>query len=318
MKRATLAVGIVVLAVCAFGQTYPAAPQNQPTPQTQPAAQPGAAQTPQPAAPQGRHALQAKTQPEYDAFNAVGAIKGDPVAMEKAADDFAVKFPDSELTALLYKNVMRAYQTANNADKMLEIGRKVVKLDPDDAEALISVGEVITERTRTTDLDRDEKLEEADKLAKHALDNIDNIAVPEGTTPERLEAYKRFLRAGAYFVMGTSAATREKYADAEANFRKALDADPAQPDPFTVLRLALAIDKEATAMPQGADKQARYAEALKHADRAVQMTQETSGVGKTARNEQARLAILARNGQAAPAAQPTSPSTQQPSTTTNK
>ena len=50
--------------------------------------------------------------------------------MEKAADDFATKFPDSELRVLLYKAAMRGYQNANNGDKMLEEAQKLLKLDP--------------------------------------------------------------------------------------------------------------------------------------------------------------------------------------------
>ena len=43
----------------------------------------------------------AKTQPEFEAYKAAMALT-DPAALEKAADDFATKFPDSELRTMLY------------------------------------------------------------------------------------------------------------------------------------------------------------------------------------------------------------------------
>ena len=55
------------------------------------------------------------------------------LALEKAADDFAAKFPDSELRVLLYRVDMNGYQNANQADKMLEVGHKILAIDADDS-----------------------------------------------------------------------------------------------------------------------------------------------------------------------------------------
>ena len=41
----------------------------------------------------------------------------------------AIKYPDSELRVLLYRQTMHSYQSANNADKMMDAGRKVLKID---------------------------------------------------------------------------------------------------------------------------------------------------------------------------------------------
>ena len=74
-------------------------------------------------APQGKRPPQAKTQPEYEAYKTAVALT-DAAASEKAADDFAAKFPDSELRVMLYKSTMRIYQRAGNSDKIVEMGRK--------------------------------------------------------------------------------------------------------------------------------------------------------------------------------------------------
>ena len=285
MKQAAMLVVILALATFVSAQT-----------QTPPAQSSTPATTPP---PQGKRPPQAKTQPEFDAYKAAAA-NTDGAALEKAADDFAAKFPDSELRILLYRTAMHTYQSANNPDQMLEMGRKVLKIDPDDPEALVGVAQVLAERTRETDLDKDQRLDEGTKLALHAIETTDtDITVPAGTPQDKVDAYKGFLRSTAYYVLGTIQYTREKYADAESYFRKSLDAFPSQPDPLAVLRLALSLDK-----------QEKYPEALKFANQAVDMTQSSQGstLATLSRNERDRLVQLTGG---APAAKPPA-STQTP------
>ena len=224
--------------------------------------------------------------------------------MEKAADDFATKFPDSELRVLLYKPAVRTYQNANNGDKMSDEAQKLLKLDPDDPEALIAVSEVIAEHTRDTDLDKDQRYEQARKSAQHALETIDtDVPIPANTPQSQIDAYKGLLRSTAYSVLGTIQYDQEKYAEAEGYFRKSIDAYPSQPDPVVVLRLALALDK-----------QGKYPDALKEANRAVELTQEGSAAGTTARHERDRLVQLT-GGIAPSGASPPPASKPQASTT---
>jgi tetratricopeptide (TPR) repeat protein len=241
----------------------------------------GAQTTGVPAVPQGKRPPQAKTQPEFDAFN-VATKNTDPAALEKAADDFAAKFPDSELRELLYKAAMRGYQNANNRDKALDMGRKCLTYDPNDPEALITVAEALTESTRDTDLDRDQRLDEASKAAQKSLQTVDtDIAFPAGTPQDKVDQYKGMLRSTAYSVLGALDFNKNNFTGAEANFRKSIDAFPQQPDPVTILRLSLALDR-----------QNKYPEALTYANKAVEMTQEGTGAGSLARRERDRLVQL--------------------------
>jgi tetratricopeptide (TPR) repeat protein len=283
----------------------------------QPGAAPGAAQQggagqAVPAVPEGKRPPQAKTQPEFDAFKTASAgcepTEGEKLQMQKdpasapkilndvadrcakGAEEFAAKFADSELRLLLYKTTMRAYQNANNADKMLDMARKCLALDPNDPEALVGVAEVLTERTRDTDLDKDQRLDEATKAAQKALQTVDtNVALPAGTPQDKVDQYKGLLRSTAYSVLGALDFNKNNFAGAEANFRKSIDAFPQQPDPITVLRLSLALDR-----------QNKYPEALTFANKAVGMTQEGSNAGSLARRERDRLVQLT-GGTPAPA-----------------
>jgi tetratricopeptide (TPR) repeat protein len=300
MKRATIILGMLAVSAFAVAQQQPAPTQQKPPAGAQGATQQGAAAP----APQGKRPPQAKTQPEYEAYNAAVANQKDPAAMEKAADDFATKFPDSELRVLLYKAAMRGYQSANNGDKMAEMAQKLLKLDPDDPEGLIASAEVIAERTRSTDLDKDQRFDQATKFAQHALETIDtDVPIPAGTPQAQIDAYKGLLRSTAYSVLGTIEYDQEKYAEAEGYFHKSIDAFPAQPDPVVVLRLALALDK-----------QAKYADALKEANRAVELTQEGTAAGTTARHERDRLmqltgSVIPNSSGPAPASKPPAPAT---------
>jgi tetratricopeptide (TPR) repeat protein len=292
MKRAAVILAILSLGILSFAVWAEARTSGQPAQQNAPAA--GQAAPAQGATgPQAKRPPQAKTQPEFDAYK-VAAASPDAAALEKAADDFATKFPDSELRVLLYKSAMRNYQSANNGEKTEAMGRKVLSFDGDDPEALVIVAEVIAERTHDSDLDKDQRFSEAIAMAQKATQTVDtDVQVPAGTPQEKIDAYKSLLRSNAYSILGTIEFKKENYPKAQEDLQKSIDAFPSQPDPVVVLRLALALDK-----------QGKYPEALKAANRAVELTQENTAIGTPARRERDRLQQL--TGGAAPA-QPQSP-----------
>jgi len=271
MKRTAMVIAVLGMCSLSFAQDKPAA-QNPPAGQaTGPAA-----------APQGKRPPAAKTQPEYDAFNAAKQLP-DAAAVEKAADDFATKFPESELRVELYKLAMQKYQQANNADKMLEMAQKALTYDADEPLALLGVAQVMAERTRDTDLDKDQRLAEAKKDAERALGTIDTDLPTTGYAPEQLTAYKGFLKSDAYAILGTLAFNAKNWPEAETDLRKSIDAFPQQLDAIAVFRLAVALDM-----------QNKIPDAMKYADQAVDLTKDRpdSPAGKAARAEKDRLTKL--------------------------
>ena len=273
MKRA--ATLFAVLAMTGFG-----AAQTQAQPPA-PSAEPQARAT----QPTGRPPIQAKNQAEYQAWQTAIANAQNPEAMAKAADDFAAKFPDSDLRVLLYRAAMNSYRTAGNSDKMMDMGLKVLGIDKHDPEALIVVAQVLQEHTSPTDLDRDQRENQAVSFAQHSLETVEtNLAVPAGSPPEKVEAYKRYLRSTALAIVGTIQYKREQYPDAEASLRKSVEADSSNPDAVVILRLALTLDQEK-----------KYSDALQQANRAVELTQDSTDVGKMARDERDRL-VMVTNG----------------------
>jgi tetratricopeptide (TPR) repeat protein len=276
MKRAAIVVAMLTMCAWSFGQsTDKPAAQNPPAGQ---AAQPAG----QASAPAGKRPPKVNSQEEFNAYKTAAALT-DAAALEKGSDDFAAKYPESELRPLLYRSAMQRYQSVNNSDKMLEMAKKVLALDPDDPEALVGVSQVLAERTRDTDLDRDQRLAESRKDAERALQTVDTDIPSSGYPPEQLTAYKGYLRSEAYAVLGKLSSDAKNWPDAESNLRKSIEAFPQQVDSIAVLRLAVALDM-----------QNRIPEALKYADQAVELTKDRpdSGAGKAARDEKDRLTKL--------------------------
>lgn len=268
MKRTAVVIAVLGMCVCGWGQQKPAA-QAAPAGQT-------------PAQPQGKRPPQAKTTAEFEAYKAALALT-DAAAAEKAADDFATKYPDSELRLGLYKAAMQKYQQANNGDKTMEMARKALTFDADDPEALVGVAQVLAEQTHDTDLDRDQKLAEAKKDAERALVTVDTDVPTYGYPPERIDQFKRYVKSEAYAILGTLASNAKNYPEAESHLRKSIEVFPEQVDSVAVLRLAVALDM-----------QNKFPDALKYANQAVDLTKDRpdSPAGKAAREEQDRLTKL--------------------------
>jgi tetratricopeptide (TPR) repeat protein len=270
MRRTAILIAVLGMSVGSVAQG-----NNKPAAQSAPATQAAPA-------PQGKRPPQAKTQAEFDAYKAAIAVT-DAAGLEKAADDFAAKFPDSELRVVLYKAAMERYQRANNADKMMEMAHKALGYDADDPEALLGVAQGISEELHDTDLDKDQRVAEAKKDAERALVTIDTDIPTTGYAPEQLAMFKNRSRSDAYAVLGTLAFKVNNWPEAETELRKSIDADPQEPDSVAIFRLAVALDM-----------QNKIPEAMKYADQAVDLTKDhpDSGVGKAARDEKDRLTKL--------------------------
>lgn len=257
-----------------------------------PAQQPPAAtSTPAPAA--GRRPPQARTQPEFKDYNAAYALTGG-AAMEKAANDFAEKYPSSELRAYLYAKAMHEYQTENNSAKMLAMGEKVLALDPDNAVALVLTATMLSDNLSDTDPDRAQKIAVIKKNAQRALDTVDVTVVPgPGTSPEQITTYKNTLRSMAHSALAITALKAGDNSGAEKEFRIAADLSQAQPDPFVWYHLALA-----------QDHQGKYPEALASVNKALQYTGSNPELGKLAAGERERLVQLTTAPSGSPQPQP--------------
>jgi len=289
------------------GATAPAAQSQQ-----QSAPQPGAqGQQPAQSAPAqqapGKKRPEAKTQEEFQAFQQAQASQT-PDALEKAAADFATKYPQSELRTLLFSRAMMMYQQQNNPDKLIDMARKVIAIDPTDAVSNVFLATFLPERVRESDLDRDEKFAESTKAADTALANVDNLSAD--APADKVEANKNLIRSMAYSAKGTIALNKKDYATAEQDLKKGIDAGKeVNSDPVMYLRYSVALDN-----------QKKYQEALAAANKAIELSPPGSAYYNLANQEKQRLTQLmgTNPGAAKPAATtPPTPQTQPTTPQTN-
>ena len=272
------------------------------------------AQNAQPGASGGKHPPQAKTQAEYKDFNAASSTSGGD-GLEKAADAFAGKYPDSELRPILYAQAMRQYELESNSAKMLAMGEKVLVYDPDNVVALVLTATVMSDDLTQVDpgqagsasagdnQEREQKIAAIRKNAGRALATVDSsFTAPAGTTPEQITAYKNRLRSMAHSALGITNLKTDDNAGAEKEFKTAAELGQAEPDPFVFYHLALA-----------QDHQKKYSEALASVDQALKSAGSAPDLAKLASGERERLVKLTGTDTppGAPAAQPSPAKPQQ-------
>ena len=283
----------LLLVAAAMGQPS-TPPANSPSSSSQASGQSSSQQIPPPQAnitnPKGKRPPSAKTKPEYDQYLAA-VNTADPAQAETLAREFEVQYPKSELLPFVYQQVMGKYQKADNGDKTLDMGRKVLQYDPDNVGALVMVATVLAERTRQTDIDRDQRLKEATGDAQHALDDLrdGNYMLAANATPEQVQQFKDQVAGMAYQALGKSEMERENYTAAEQDLRKATETSAGKGDAIVWYRLGLALDR-----------QNRYTDANAAITTAVALAPADSAVANMAKNEQSRLKQLLAEGASAP------------------
>jgi tetratricopeptide (TPR) repeat protein len=95
----------------------------------------------------------------------------------------------------------------------------------------------LAQRTREFDLDREEKLNRAEKLAKGAIELVKTAVKPNpSVTDEQWETAKKEYTGQAFEGLGMAAMARKDNEACAANLQLAVD-NSAQPDPATLVRL---------------------------------------------------------------------------------
>jgi tetratricopeptide (TPR) repeat protein len=244
-----------------------------------------------------RRPPQAKTQAEYADYNSAYALTGG-ATVEKAASDFAAKYPASELRPYLYSKAMHEYQNENNPGKMLAMGDKVLALDPDNSIALVLTATVLADSLSDGDLDRQEKIAEIKKNSTRALETVDSAFVaPANATPDQIAVYKSTLQSMAHSALGIMELKTGEDAAAERDLLQAADLNKTQPDPYIWYHLALAQDHLATAMANPQQQKKKYIEAMGSVNQAVQYAVNNPDLARLAQGERDRLQQLVGNAE---------------------
>ena len=235
--------------------------------------------------------------------------KTEPALVEAAADDFAAKYPNSELRASLYIRAMNLYSQSNDTEKVIVTGEKAIADDPINPIPLVQVASAIAETTRETDLDREQQLALAAKDAHAAIDNIDTgLILPANADPQKVAAAKRNIQTMAYDTLGMIDMNKKDYPAAEQHLQKAIELSKDNPEAVLYLRLSVA-----------QDHLQQYPQALDSANKAVRYAKDGSAAQNLGKQQQSRVQKLMAAaavageapapGAATPGAAPGSPAT---------
>jgi tetratricopeptide (TPR) repeat protein len=179
---------------------------------------------------------------EFDAYMAVQNAAS-PDARIEAADKFVESFADSTLKSAVLFMAADAAERKNDIPKALTYAQNALEADAKNFEAMLLISGELARTSREHDLDLEEKLTRADKLAHDALEAVNGAAKPNATmTDDQWTSYKKDKIAEAHTDLGMIANDRKKYDVAIVEFKTSVDTG-ATMDPTRMIRLAAAYDQ---------------------------------------------------------------------------
>lgn len=206
------------------------------------AAQQPAAPAQQPAAPAPKGPAP-KSQGELDAVKALFAAQSSgPDAIIAAAENLIDKYKDTEFKEIALYFEAVAYQQKRDPIKAQIYAEQVLAINPNNFQANLMDGELITQSVHENDLDKEEKLAKAEKLLNQAVTDVNAAPKPNPQlTDEQWAENKKYVVAEADSDLGLVALDRKQYDKAATQFKAANDLDP---QPAYQVRLASALQSQ--------------------------------------------------------------------------
>jgi tetratricopeptide (TPR) repeat protein len=184
-------------------------------------------------------AQKVKSKSEGEALQAI-QTEQDPTAIMTKVDAFVAKFADTEFKAWAYSRAAEAAERKGEGPKVIIYADLALEADPKAYHPMLMEAAELARSTRENDLDKDEKLAKAEKLAKQAIDLAPNAAKPNPNIPDaQWEEIKKEFVGDAHRDLGMIATVKKKYDVAITEFKQAVEI-PHDPDVPTFIRLAAA------------------------------------------------------------------------------
>ena len=178
-----------------------------------------------------------KSKAELEALQAIQAEQ-DPAAKMAKVDAFIQKFADTEFKEWAYSRAAEAAESKNDSAKLIIYSELAIDANPKAYSPMLMEAAELARTTRENDLDKDEKLAKAEKLAHQAMELIPTAVKPNPQIPDdQWEGVKKDYLGDAHRDLGMVASVRKKYDIAIAEFKEA-SGIAAHPDPAVYVRLA--------------------------------------------------------------------------------
>lgn len=219
MKRVLVTL-VLALTTAAWGQG--SSPSQQPPAGQQPAQQPSTGQQPasgesQANVPTSQKVI--KDPAEYNAY--ITALNTtDPAAQGAAMEAFVAQYPNSIVKIDALEQAMNAYQKANNQQKVEQIARQILTIDPNHVRALAIV--VYIERGQIRDAATGAK---ARADAERGLQELPNWK-PTDVSGAELEKLRNQMTSIFAGTAAFGALQQKDYANARKFYEEALKVDP--------------------------------------------------------------------------------------------
>jgi len=211
------------------------------------------AQDKQPAGPRP------KSKAEYDALNKMFSAT-DPDSKIAAGEEVIQNFEKTDFKAIVFFTIADAYSKKKDDVKTIVYGERALEVDPKNFQAALLLAQTIAVKVRDNDLDKDERLNQAEKYSKLALDVVPSAPKMNASmTDEQWADAKKDLMADAHQYLGIIAMDRKKYDVAVAEYSEAVNGAHT-PDPAAIVRLA-----------QADNKAGKYDDAIANADKVMAM-----------------------------------------------
>jgi tetratricopeptide (TPR) repeat protein len=134
-----------------------------------------------------------------------------------------------------------AWQQKRDFDKAQVYAERALDANPKNFQASLLLAELLAQRTRENDLDKEEKLAKSEKYANDTIQILKEAPKPNPQlSDQQWEDAKKDLTAEAHNALGLAALTRKKYDVAIAEFKTAFEGT-SQPEPAFQVREASAL-----------------------------------------------------------------------------
>jgi tetratricopeptide (TPR) repeat protein len=185
-----------------------------------------------------------KSKDELAALQALMNARSSPDATIKAAEDLLTKFADTDFKDMALFSEAGAYEQKQDYEKAQVFAERALEANPKYFQASLMLAELLAQRTRENDLDKEEKLARSEKYANDTIQLVKEASKPNPQIPDQQwEDAKKDITAESHNALGMAALTRKKYDVAVTEFKTAVDSS-AHPEPAYQVREASALQLE--------------------------------------------------------------------------
>jgi hypothetical protein len=178
-----------------------------------------------------------KSKKEQQALLAVQVAKT-PDERIMAIEDVLTNFADTEFKTALLTMAVQTEQQKNDYAQVMFYADRLVKADPMNAFALVTMASETARHTRENDLDKEDQLAKVDKWAKDGIEAAKTMGKVAATeSDDDLDHDRKDMQAQGYVALGMAAALRKNYEAAATAYKDSLKTG-ATPNPATMVRLA--------------------------------------------------------------------------------